>query len=134
MTDINTLYEHASQARSNAYAPYSKFLVGACIETTNGKLYTGCNVENASYGLGICAESNAIVKMVSEGERKIKQIMVVVGGPGISACCGACRQRLYEFSTKETQVHLADLHGNKKTLLVEELLPCAFGPQDLADK
>lgn len=131
MTDINTLYGHATQARLNAYAPYSNFLVGAAIETSEGTIFSACNVENASYGLGICAEASAITKMIAAGERHIRQVLVVVEGPGVSACCGACRQRLYEFSNVDTRIHFADLHGNLKTMTINELLPFAFGPKDL---
>lgn len=132
MTDVSTLINEAKKVRLNAYAPYSKFTVGSCIETNHSKLYKGCNVENASYGLAVCAESNAIAAMIADGETEIKQIAVVVAGPGISACCGACRQRLYEFSTPETLIHLADLEGNLKTLTMAELYPHGFGPKDLA--
>lgn len=132
MKDLEILFEKAAQARSNAYAPYSNFLVGACLETDNGKFFSACNVENACYGVGVCAESNAIAAMVAAGERKIKQMMIVVKGPGVTASCGACRQRLYEFSTPETLVHLCDLAGAKQTFTLNELFPHAFGPQDLS--
>lgn len=132
MKNIELLYEKAAQARLNAYAPYSNFLVGSCIETQNGKLFAACNVENASYGASICAESNAISAMIASGEKQIAQIAVVVKGPGISTSCGLCRQRLHEFSTPETLIHLCNLEGTRKTFLVKELLPHAFGPRDLA--
>lgn len=129
---VKALFEKAKAVRLNAYAPYSHFLVGACLETSNGKTFSGCNVENASYGLTICAESNAIGAMIASGEKHIKQIAVVVKGPGFSAPCGACRQRLNEFSAPETQIHLFDLHGATKTYTLAELLPHSFGPSDLA--
>ena len=132
MKDIDTLFLGASQARLNAYAPYSNFFVGACIETPSGKIFSGSNVENASYGLSVCAESNAIAAMVAEGERQINQIVIVVSGPGVSAPCGACRQRLFEFSSPGTLIHLCDLSGEHKTHTMSELLPHAFGPQDLS--
>lgn len=131
MKEIETLFQKASQARLNAYAPYSNFLVGACIETDTGKLFAACNVENASYGVAVCAESNAIAAMIAAGERKINQIVIVVKGPGVSASCGACRQRLYEFSSPDTLVHLCDLEGTHQTYTLKELFPHAFGPQDL---
>lgn len=131
MNTIETLYQKAVAARLNAYAPYSNFLVGSCIETTSGKLFAACNVENASYGVAICAESSAITAMVAAGEREIKQIMIVVAGPGVSASCGACRQRINEFATPETLVHLYDLKGAKQTYQFHELFPHAFGPKDL---
>lgn len=132
MKDLETLFQKAAEVRLKAYAPYSNFLVGSCIETDTGKLFTGCNVENASYSMGICSESNAITSMVAAGERKILQIAIVVKGPGVSASCGACRQRLYEFSTPETLIHLCDLEGTRKTYQLKELFPHAFGPQDLS--
>lgn len=126
------LLEIAKKARENAYAPYSKFYVGASIETITGKLFAACNVENASYSLGICAESNAIGAMIAAGEKKIIQISIVVRGPGVSAPCGACRQRIYEFADPDALIHLHDLEGNDATYKMKELLPHAFGPKDLA--
>jgi cytidine deaminase len=128
---MSVLLAAARAAKLNAYAPYSKFFVGACIETTKGKHFVGCNVENASYSLTSCAESNAISAMIAAGEKHIKQIVIIVEGPGISTPCGACRQRLYEFSAPDMQIHLFDNHGNSKTYALEELLPHAFGPNDL---
>jgi cytidine deaminase len=129
MTSV--LLAKATAIRERAYAPYSHFLVGACIETTNGKHFTGCNVENASYSLSVCAETNAISAMIADGETTIKQIAVVVQGPGLSTPCGACRQRLFEFATPATLVHVFDLSGATKTYSLAELLPVAFGPQNL---
>ncbi len=131
MQSPDTLYQHAVAAYHHAYAPYSNFSVGACIETSRGTLFTGCNVENASYGLTICAEATAITSMVAAGEQTIQQIAIVVTGPGVSSPCGACRQRIFEFATIDTSVHLFDLHGAHKTYTVGELLPAGFGPRDL---
>lgn len=130
MKDFATLFEQAARVRLNAYAPYSNFLVGACIETTSGACYVGCNVENASYGLTTCAEANAISAMIAAGEKEIKQIVIVVAGP-IATPCGGCRQRLSEFAFPDTLVHLADLNANQKTFTVTELIPYTFGPKDL---
>jgi cytidine deaminase len=132
MKDMNQLFEKAASTMKNAYAPYSHFLVGACIETTKGNLYSGCNIENASYGLTICAEMCAIAAMIAAGETTITQLAVIVTGPGISAPCGACRQRIHEFATPDTLIHLSDLQGNRATHRAAELLPHAFGPRDLA--
>jgi cytidine deaminase len=129
--DVQSLLEKATAVRLNAYAPYSNFLVGACIETSNGKFFSACNVENASYGLGICAESNAIGAMLAASENTIKQVVVVVKGPGVSAPCGACRQRLNEFASPDTPIHLFDLEGNTATYTLGDLLPHSFGPNDL---
>ena len=131
MKDIEMLFQEASQVRLNAYAPYSNFLVGCCIETINGNLFTGCNVENASYGISVCAEANAIAAMIAAGDKKISQVVIVVKGPGVSASCGACRQRLYEFSSPDTPIHLCDLEGTRQQFTLKQLFPHAFGPQDL---
>jgi cytidine deaminase len=129
--DVKLLLEKATAVRLNAYAPYSNFLVGACIETINGKYFAACNVENASYGLGICAESNGVGAMLAAGENKIKQIVIVVKGPGVAAPCGACRQRINEFASADTPVHLFDLEGTTVTYTLGSLLPHSFGPSDL---
>ncbi len=132
MKSVATLFEQASKTRLHAYAPYSKFSVGACLETATGELFSACNVENASYGLCVCAESSAIAAMVAAGSNKeIKQIMVVVSGPGVSAPCGGCRQRLNEFAKPEAIIHLCDLEGAHETYSLGELLPHAFGPEDV---
>lgn len=133
MKDKNVLLQQAEKVSHLAYAPYSKFHVGACIETESGNLFNGCNVENASYGLTTCAEASAISVMVAAGEKNIKQIAVMVNGPDLSAPCGACRQRLYEFSSPETLIHIGNLKGARATYKMSELLPHAFGPQNLAE-
>lgn len=123
------LLQLASQARNHAYAPYSKFQVGAALLATNGEVFTGCNVENASYGLANCAERTAVFKAVSEGIRTFSAIAISV--PGGGSPCGACRQVLNEFNPKLT-IYLGDEHGTliRETLL-NELLPDAFGPENL---
>lgn len=132
MKKSDDLYKTATDAMRKAYAPYSNFLVGACIEAANGKLYAGCNVENASYSLTICAEPCAICAMIADGESQIKQIAVMTSGTGLVAPCGACRQRISEFSTPDTLVHLGNLKGDRVTYKIDELLPHAFGKKDLA--
>lgn len=131
MKNIQLLFEQACSARTQAYAPYSQYYVGACIESENGELFSGCNIENAAYSVGICAESNALAQFISAGQKRIKQVMVVVQGPGIASPCGACRQRLFEFSDAETIVHMRDLCGNTMSLKLHELLPHGFGPTNL---
>ena len=119
----------AADARDTAYAPYSKFLVGAALLATNGEVFTGCNVENASYGLTICAERTAVFKAVSAGVQTFSAIAISVLGSG--SPCGACRQVLNEFNP-DLQVYLADENGmvtHETTLAV--LLPRAFGPENL---
>lgn len=120
----------ASQARTSAYAPYSKFLVGAALLTDQGAVFTGCNVENASYGLTICAERSAVFKAVSEGVRSFSAIAISL--PGGGSPCGACRQVLHEFNST-MNVYLADETGAivRETSL-EALFPDPFGPGNLS--
>ena len=120
----------AQSVRENAYAPYSKFKVGAAVLTLNGKIYTGCNVENASYGLCNCAERTAIFKAVSEGERDLVTIAVIADTPSPVAPCGACRQVMIEFGIK--QVIMCNLHGEQSVIALEELLPYYFGKKHLS--
>lgn len=123
------LVEKAIEAQKKAYAPYSKYMVGAAILGSSGKIYTGCNVENASYGLVNCAERTAMFKAISEGERDIKAVAVVTRDGGMP--CGACRQVLNEFNP-ETLVIAADEKGQIHHILsLSELLPHAFGPANL---
>ncbi len=119
----------AMQARENAYAPYSHFKVGAALLTEGGKVYTGCNIENASYGETICAERTAFLKAVSDGERQFSKIAVVGGRDGentvISYPCGACRQVMAEFSGENFKVILKN--GNEiKEFALNEILPFSF--------
>ena len=120
----------ARAASGRAYAPYSNFPVGAAILTQGGAVYAGCNVENASYGLGICAERNAAAHMIADGEdREIE--LVAVYSPNASPCfpCGACRQVLREFGCEEVVV--LDVEGNPRRYSFEEMLPHSFGPEVL---
>ncbi len=123
------LIKLALEARTKAYAPYSNYQVGAALVTTSGRFYTGCNVENAAYPTGICAERVAIFKAVSEGEREFKALAVVTSNGGTP--CGSCRQVMAEFGL-ETVVLITDAQGDlKQEATVAELLPGAFGPRDL---
>ncbi|MCX7918457.1 MAG: cytidine deaminase [bacterium] len=115
------LIHAAQQVRKNAYAPYSQFNVGAALVTSSGKIYTGCNVENASFGLTICAERNAIAAAVANGEKKITAIAIVADTEELTPPCGACRQVIYEFG-KNAAVMLANLKGKKKIFRITELL------------
>lgn len=128
---IEDMLSLARTMRDRAYAPYSKFHVGAVVKGANGKLYAGCNVENAAYPVGNCAEASAIAAMVGDGETRIVEALVM--GPEGQICtpCGACRQRLREFSGAELQIHLADPTGVKQTITLGELLPMSFGPENL---
>lgn len=125
MTSYEELIDFAKEASQNAYAPYSNFKVGACILSENGKIYKGCNFENASYGLSICAERNAIGSMVANGETKIQAIAIY--SPNMYNCtpCGACRQVINEFKTSETVV--VTIAGDKIIVkTIDELLPGSF--------
>ena len=117
----------ASQAKDNAYTPYSKFHVGACVRTESGELYAGCNVENASYTLTIHAEGNAVGSMVADGHTKIAEVLIVIDGDMICPPCGACRQLLHEMTSDDTVFHLCNTAGNYKTLTMAELMPFPFG-------
>jgi cytidine deaminase len=135
MADIDALFEAAARARARAYAPYSTFAVGAAVRSTDGAIYAGCNIENAAYPEGACAESGAIAHMIMGGASKIIEI-AVVGGPQGAAeilCppCGGCRQKLREFGGLTAKVHLRDSDGTVRTLSVAELLPVSFGPEFL---
>ncbi len=123
------LVQEAALARKNAYAPYSQYLVGAALLTKSGKIYKGCNVENASYGLCNCAERTAIFKAVSEGETDFAAIALVTRDGGMP--CGACRQVLNEFGPKMV-VLAADEHGViHREYTLDQLLPNSFGPANL---
>jgi cytidine deaminase len=122
------LIAKAMEAREKAYAPYSHFTVGAALLAKSGRVYTGCNVENASYGLSICAERAAVFKAVSEGERDFEAIAVVTEN-GVTPC-GACRQVLMEFG-EDIQVIVADGAGEYRVFSLQELLPEAFSSEDL---
>ena len=127
--EIHALIEKADAARKNAYAPYSKYLVGAALRTKSGRVYTGVNIENAAYTNGICAERVAVFKAVSDGEREFDVLALVTDNGG--SPCGACRQVLAEFGL-DTLVVIADASGQVlKTLTAAELLPGAFQPSDL---
>jgi cytidine deaminase len=130
MTD-QELIAMAAEARRKAYAPYSHYTVGAALLTASGRVYTGVNVENASYGLAICAERTAAVKAVSDGERKFLAIAVVTENGGTP--CGACRQVLNEFGP-DMRVLIADAAGKYEAYPLPELLPASFGPAQLPKK
>lgn len=133
MTPINNeaLFGLAVQAMNKAYVPYSNFMVGAAIQTTTGALYSGCNVENASYPEGTCAEAGAIASMVRDGQTQIESIYVIGKGSQLVTPCGGCRQRIREFSTSSTMIHICGPEGIRKSMTMEELLPFSFGPENL---
>jgi cytidine deaminase len=121
----DALVERAREARLRAVAPYSNFKVGAAIETASGEVITGCNIENATYGLTMCAERVAMFKALSEGHRDFVRIAVVADSAEPTPPCGACRQILWEFAP-EAEVILANLAGAARRVTVRELLPGPF--------
>lgn len=131
MTDIQELIRLAAEAREMAYAPYSNHPVGAALVTDDGEVFTGCNVENAAYPLGSCAEQSAISAMVRGGGKHIRELVVV--GPTDAPCtpCGGCRQRIREFATADTLIYSCNNERVLLTMTIEELLPESFGPDNL---
>ena len=125
------LIESAQLASKSAYAPYSRFRVGAAIRSNSGKIFSGCNVENAAYPQGTCAEAGAIASMVLEGELYISEIVIYVDTEKFITPCGGCRQKISEFSDSNTQITLVNRDLQKKYFSIEQLLPGAFTPSDM---
>ena len=128
----NQLIKEATAARVRSVAPFSKFLVGAALQTDEGKVFTGCNVESASYGLTVCAERVAIWKALSEGERDFARLVIVADTEQLTPPCGTCRQIIWEFC-KHATIVLANLHGQKEELHIADLLPRAFDARFLKE-
>lgn len=124
------LIKEAEKARKRAYTPYSKFKVGAALLSADGKIFTGCNIENASFGLAVCAERVAIFKAISEGSNKFEAIVVIGDTDKPCSPCGACRQVISEFG-EDIPLIMANLKGDVKIKKIKELLPEAFGKNDL---
>ncbi|MDR6122322.1 cytidine deaminase [Bacillus sp. SLBN-46] len=129
--NIEQLIEEAKKARDKAYVPYSKFGVGAALLTTDGKVYHGCNIENAAYSMCNCAERTALFKAYSEGDRNFQLLAVVADTDRPCSPCGACRQVISELCPRDMKVILTNLKGDIQEITVEELLPGAFSPEDL---
>jgi cytidine deaminase len=115
----------ALAARNHAFAPYSKFQVGAAVEDSEGRIHTGCNVENATYGLTVCAERVAIFKAISEGVRNFRRVAVAADTDSLTPPCGACRQILWEFCG-DVEITLVNLHGKTETYRLKDLFPKPF--------
>ena len=128
MTDLERALEAANQARTRAYAPYSRFLVGAAVKARgDDRIFAGCNVENASFGATICAERTAITAMVCAlGNPRLEFVVVVTDKDPPAGPCGICRQVIAEFADPEVPVHMANPHGVLRTVSLEELLPLGF--------
>ncbi|MBF9233709.1 cytidine deaminase [Microvirga alba] len=131
MAPLDTLFHAARAVQAKAYAPYSRFKVGAAIMTPDGKIFAGCNVENAAYPVGSCAEGGAISAMVASGESRIAAIVVMGEGDSLVTPCGGCRQRIREFAAPDTAIHVAGPEGIRKSFTLDELLPFSFGPHNL---
>ncbi len=129
---LETLIQSAANAYQNAYAPYSHFHVGAAVLDEHGHVHTGCNVENAAYPSGSCAEEQAIGSMVVGGGRRIREIVIIGKSEEPITPCGACRQRIRELGDEQTRIHICDIdRGHVRTFTIEELLPESFGPENL---
>lgn len=126
------MYQEALKARDMAYVPYSQFKVGAALRTKDGKVYRGCNIENAAYSMCNCAERTALFKAFSEGERDFDLLVVIAGTDRPVPPCGACRQVISELCPKDMKVILTNLKQDKLETTVEDLLPGAFAPDDLS--
>ena len=131
MNKTDKLLTTAAHARQQAYAPYSDFSVGAAVLGNNGKIYAGANVENISYPCGTCAEQSAIASMIADGCREISEILIIADTKNPITPCGACLQRIKEFSGSQTIVHLANLTGIVKSLNFNEFLPLAFNNMEV---
>ena len=131
---LKLLFDAALAARARAYAPYSRFPVGAALRSREGAVFVGCNVENAAYPLVTCAEAGTIAAMVAAGHKSIAEILVIGGTDMIVTPCGACRQRFREFATPEVLVHCMTPKGARTTYSVGALLPEAFGSEHLISK
>jgi len=128
--EFKKLIKEAEKARKRAYTPYSKFKVGAAVLCDDGKIFTGCNIENASFGMSVCAERVAIFKAVSEGSTKFEAIAVIGDTDKPCSPCGACRQVISEFG-EDIPLIMANLKGDVKIKKIGDLLPEAFGKKDL---
>jgi len=125
MTEYDSLIAAARRARENAHAPYSNFRVGAALRAKSGRMFGGCNVENATYGLTVCAERVAIFKAISEGERGFDAVAVVTDADSLTPPCGACRQLIWEFCG-DVPIVMANLKGKREVLQMRDLFPKPF--------
>jgi cytidine deaminase len=131
MYNHKELIEKAIEAKSKAIATYSNFHVGSALLTEDGKIYQGANIENASYGLSICAERTAIFSALINGERKFKAIAIAGDSKDCLAPCGACRQIILEFCGNDIDVIMINKNGDTKTMKIDQLLPCSFNEESL---
>ncbi len=129
---MNDLIAAAKSARLKAYAPYSKFLVGAAVRDERGQIHGGCNIENAAYPQGWCAETSAIAAMIMSGGHAIAEMAVIGTGDLLCTPCGGCRQKIREFAKGNVKIHICGQDGKvKQTFTLDELLPASFGPENI---
>ena len=129
---MNDLIAAAKSARLKAYAPYSKFSVGAAVRDERGQIHGGCNIENASYPQGWCAETSAIAAMIMSGGHAIAEMAVIGTGDLLCTPCGGCRQKIREFAKGNVKIHICGQDGKvKQTFTLDELLPASFGPENI---
>jgi cytidine deaminase len=128
---VPELFAAALEVQRNAYAPYSHFPVGAAILTTSGRIHVGCNVENAAYPVGSCAEAGAIAAMVAAGDTEIAVLLTICDSTDVGTCCGGCRQRVREFAALDTPIYACGPSGVRAVFTMEGLLPTSFGPDNL---
>ena len=130
---MNDLIAAAKAARLKAYAPYSEFLVGAAVRDERGQIHGGCNIENAAYPQGWCAETSAIAAMIMSGGKSIAEMAVIGTGDLLCTPCGGCRQKIREFAKGNVKIHMCGEDGKlKQSFTLDELLPASFGPENLA--
>lgn len=129
--DFDALFAAAAAIQRRAYAPYSRFKVGSALLGDDGAVYAGCNVENAAYPVGTCAEAGAIAAMIAGGAQAIRAVLVFGDGAELVTPCGACRQRIREFAAQDTPVAIAGPEGIRARFTLAELLPASFGPANL---
>ncbi len=128
---MDDLLAMARKMMLRAYAPYSRFHVGAAVRDEEGGVHGGCNVENAAYPQGWCAEASAIAALVGAGRKRVLECLVIGPGPDLIAPCGGCRQKLREFASGDLKIHLCGPDGLHRTVTLEQLLPLSFGPHNL---
>ena len=129
--NFEKLFKEAKIVRQKAHVPYSNFKVGAALLTENNKIIVGCNVENAAYPQSQCAEATAVGNLITQGYNKIIEIVVIGSGKMLCSPCGGCRQRIREFASSNTPIHMCNVDGHIKTSTLSELLPDSFGPENL---
>ncbi len=134
MSHFQAMLNKAKQMLQYAYSPYSNFQVAACLRSDQDMLFAGCNIENASYSLTLCAEASALASLVSAGHRRVTEAVIISNSELVCAPCGACRQRLLEFSTSNMMIHMCNKEGLTESILLSDLLPKAFNADHLAYK